>query len=131
MESESSSLLRASDSAAAAAAAAGGRLGVYGRVQQFLHSDLAKETWVVLSTPSFIVVVVQGFLGSMPWGAFAFATLYLQLQGWSDMSASAIMAMFSGADAVGAFLGGVVGDWAAVSYSTGLYMLYCMLLKTL
>ena len=31
------------------------------------------------------------------------------------MSASAIMAMFSGADALGAFLGGVVGDWAAVS----------------
>ncbi|WIA43486.1 hypothetical protein OEZ86_009949 [Tetradesmus obliquus] len=78
-----------------------------------LRSPLAAEVWVVLSTPSFIVVVVQGFLGSMPWSAFAFTTLFLQLQGWSDFAASAAMAAFSAADALGALLGGAVGDWAA------------------
>lgn len=52
----------------------------------------------------------------MPWGAFAFTTLYLQLQGWSDAAASSIMALFSAADAAGAFLGGVVGDWAAARF---------------
>ncbi len=52
----------------------------------------------------------------MPWAAFAFTTLYLQLQGWSDAAASTMLAMFSASDAVGAFLGGVVGDWAAARY---------------
>jgi hypothetical protein len=52
----------------------------------------------------------------MPWSAFAFTTLFLQLQGWSDAAASGIMALFSGADAIGAFLGGAVGDWAAARF---------------
>jgi sugar phosphate permease len=49
----------------------------------------------------------------MPWAAMNFTTLFLQLQGWSDAAASSIMALFAAADAVGAFLGGVVGDLAA------------------
>jgi MFS family permease len=52
----------------------------------------------------------------MPWSAFAFATLYFQLQGWSDATASAIIAVFAGSDAIGAFLGGAVGDWAAARF---------------
>lgn len=54
-ESERSSLLRDATGTAAAA----GRLGLYGQLQQFMRSDLVQETWVVLSTPSFIVVVIQ------------------------------------------------------------------------
>jgi hypothetical protein len=59
---------------------------------------------------------MQGFLGSMPWSAFAFTTLFLQLQGWSDAAASGVMALFSGAHAIGAFLGVAVGDWAAARF---------------
>lgn len=50
-ESESGSLLRGR--------AAAGPAGLIDRLQQFLRSNLARETWVVLSTPSFMVVVVQ------------------------------------------------------------------------
>eukprot|EP00882_Tetradesmus_deserticola_P015619 GHRQ01016644.1.p1 GENE.GHRQ01016644.1~~GHRQ01016644.1.p1 ORF type:complete len:356 (+),score=119.42 GHRQ01016644.1:332-1399(+) len=93
-----------------------GQHGVVAAVRAALRTPLAAEVWVVLSTPSFIVVVVQGFLGSTPWGALAFTTLFLQLQGWSDAAASGVMALFAGADAVGAFVGGAVGDWAAARF---------------
>lgn len=49
-ESESHSLLRGGSA---------GPAGMVARLQQFLRSALASEMWVVLSTPSFLVVVVQ------------------------------------------------------------------------
>lgn len=76
------------------------------QLQNLTHYNL-KFTSITLS------YCLQGFLGSMPWSAFAFTTLFLQLQGWSDFAASAAMAAFSAADALGALLGGAVGDWAA------------------
>ena len=41
-------------------------------------------------------VVMQGILGSTPWNALVFLTLYFQLIGMSDFAASALMALFLG-----------------------------------
>ena len=38
----------------------------------------------------------QGIVGSIPWTALVFFTLYLQLLGMSDFAASVLMALFLG-----------------------------------
>jgi hypothetical protein len=76
-------------------------------------SSLLSDAKRVCSVPSFLVVVAQGVLGSTPWSALAFMTLYLQLRGWPDASAAAVLAAFSAASAVGSVLGGFAGDAAA------------------
>lgn len=55
----------------------------------------------------------QGVMGSIPWNALLFFTLYLQLIGMSDFSASMLVSLFFGAVALGNLLGGWVGDRAA------------------
>ena len=55
-------------------------------------------------------------MGSVPWSALVFLTLYFQLLGMSDLQASALNALFLAANALGALLGGFVGDRAAARY---------------
>lgn len=63
--------------------------------------------------PTFRVIIFQGILGSTPWNALVFLTVYLQLIGFSDVSASVVNSCFLAGAALGGFLGGFVGDWAA------------------
>ena len=53
---------------------------------------------------------MQGIVGSTPWNAMVFFTLWLQLLGFSDYSASLLMALFAGGCAVGSALGGFLGN---------------------
>ena len=76
-------------------------------------SDALAALRAVSAIPSFRVVVGQGVLGSMPWNALVFATLWMQLLGFSDVSAGAIAALFAAAVACGNLLGGFLGDAAA------------------
>ena len=55
-------------------------------------------------------------MGSTPWNALVFLTLYLQLLGMSDAASSGLMAVFLGGTALGGLLGGWVGDKAAARY---------------
>ena len=52
---------------------------------------------------------VQGIVGSMPWNAMVFITLWLQLLGFSDFAASLLMALFALGSALGGLLGGAIG----------------------
>ncbi len=52
-------------------------------------------------------------MGTIPWNALVFLTLYMQLMGMSDLDASMLMSLFLGATALGGLLGGWVGDAAA------------------
>ena len=51
---------------------------------------------LTLGMPAF-----QGIVGSTPWNAMVFFTLYLQLLGMSDLAASSLMAIFLGGTALG------------------------------
>ena len=44
-----------------------------------------------------IILHTQGIVGSVPWTALVFLTLYLQLLGMTDFAASVLMAVFLGA----------------------------------
>ena len=54
--------------------------------------------------------MVQGIVGSTPWNAMVFFTLWLQLLGFTDYSASVLMALFAGGCAIGSALGGYLGE---------------------
>lgn len=53
---------------------------------------------------------LQGVVGSTPWNAMVFFTLWLQLLGFTDYSASLLMAIFAGGCALGSALGGFLGE---------------------
>ena len=52
-------------------------------------------------------------MGTIPWNALVFLTLYFQLMGMSDFHASMLMSLFLGSVAFGGLLGGFIGDEAA------------------
>lgn len=53
--------------------------------------------------------LAQGIVGSIPWNALVFFTLWLQLLGFTDFVASLLMAVFAGGCALGQLLGGMLG----------------------
>ena len=73
----------------------------------------------VLRVPSFRVLVAQGVVGSMPWQALLYSTLYLQLLGFPDATAGGLSAAFAAACAAGGLLGGALGDAAARVWPDG------------
>jgi hypothetical protein len=67
----------------------------------------------VAKIPTFQVIIFQGILGSTPWNALVFLTVYLQLIGFSNFQASLGLSFFQAGAALGGAVGGAVGDWAA------------------
>lgn len=75
--------------------------------------DTLSSIWFVLRIPTFIILILQGFVGSIPWIAAAtYTTLFLQLIGMSDVKASVIQGLFLCGDGLGGLLGGYLGDKA-------------------
>mmetsp|Transcript_80803 Transcript_80803/g.215662 ORF Transcript_80803/g.215662 Transcript_80803/m.215662 type:complete len:468 (-) Transcript_80803:47-1450(-) len=59
---------------------------------------------------SFLVLVLQGVAGAIPWNGFSFVPLYLQTSGYTDTQAGLIMLLGGSGGVVGSYLGGVLGD---------------------
>ena len=53
---------------------------------------------------------MQGIVGTMPWVAMGFSTLYLQLLGFSDLNSAILVAVFSFGCSLGSFGGGYIGE---------------------
>ena len=75
-------------------------------------ASMWRDLKLVLCVPTFVIIVLQGIAGSMPWTAMGFSTLYLQTQGFSDFKAGLVASAFSLGCAIGSALGGVFGDAA-------------------
>ncbi|WIA08614.1 hypothetical protein OEZ85_008043 [Tetradesmus obliquus] len=98
--------------AAAAAAAAGdgdSPVDVRGRFKGRKRGVVADICWM-LQIRTFQAIVLQGIVGCFPWQAMVFFTLWLQLTGFNDTTASLLVATFGAGVAGGALLGGAVGD---------------------
>ncbi|KAG2426257.1 hypothetical protein HXX76_013015 [Chlamydomonas incerta] len=72
-----------------------------------------RRLWRMLTTPTFLIIILQGIVGSTPWNALVFLTLYFQLLGFSDAAASGLVALFGAGAAAGSLLGGWLGDRVA------------------
>jgi predicted MFS family arabinose efflux permease len=97
---------------AAAGRAAGGRSQLSGATLRRLAGEMA----AVARVPTFCIIVAQGIVGSVPYAALVFLTLYLQLAGLSDGAAAAVTAAFLVGGGLGGLLGGRVGDAAAARW---------------
>lgn len=75
-----------------------------------------KDVRWMLSIRTFQFIIAQGVVGSTPWNAMIFFTLWLQLLGFSDFTASGLVATFHMGCAIGAFLGGSIGDRMSVRF---------------
>eukprot|EP01025_Chloroclados_australasicus_P021392 TRINITY_DN224_c2_g1_i2.p1 TRINITY_DN224_c2_g1~~TRINITY_DN224_c2_g1_i2.p1 ORF type:complete len:531 (+),score=44.75 TRINITY_DN224_c2_g1_i2:400-1992(+) len=80
---------------------------------------LWKDVKAVIMVPTFIIIILQGIVGSFPWNALVYLTLYLQLAGMSDFMASFLNSWFLGCTAVGGLIGGFVGDLASLRFPKG------------
>ncbi|GMN33737.1 hypothetical protein TIFTF001_004312 [Ficus carica] len=72
--------------------------------------DLMKETKSVIRIPSFRIIVAQGVSGSFPWSAMSFATMWLELIGFSHEKTAFLWTSFIVACSIGGLFGGMMGD---------------------
>jgi len=85
---------------------------VVGGLREGLHLALSKAKHA-FAIPTFLLVVLQGLFGLVPWNAMSFYTLWLQLIGLSDTASGAITGCQALGVCFGNVLGGLLGDWAA------------------
>ncbi|XP_030527632.2 uncharacterized protein LOC115738955 isoform X1 [Rhodamnia argentea] len=75
--------------------------------------NLVKEAKLVMRIPSFQIIVAQGVSGSFPWSALTFATMWLELIGFTHITTAFLMTMFIVAASLGGLFGGWMGDMLA------------------
>lgn len=87
----------------------------------FLNKGINEEKYSVkmshfkqiLSTKTFLVIVSQGMVGSLPWSAFGFIILWFQYIGLDDFTAALSFGIVAIGAAFGNLFGGVIGDRVA------------------
>ncbi|KAI4345234.1 hypothetical protein L6164_012376 [Bauhinia variegata] len=72
--------------------------------------DMMKEAKSVIGIPSFQIIVAQGVFGSFPWSGLQFATLWLELIGFSHLTTATLWTLFVIAGSIGSVFGGWMGD---------------------
>lgn len=73
----------------------GGGIAAIARAFVARGREMATDVGKVLRVPTFIIIVVQGIVGSMPWTALSFLTLYLQMRGFEPVPAATVRFFFS------------------------------------
>ena len=72
------------------------------------------DSWVamksVMKVKTFQIIVLQGIIGSLPWTAIVFFTMWFELIGFDNRSSAALNSLFAIGCASGALLGGVLAD---------------------
>ncbi|XBJ12252.1 hypothetical protein VPH35_016813 [Triticum aestivum] len=72
--------------------------------------ELLRDARAVIAVPTFQVIVAQGVAGLIAWSGLNFATMWLELMGFTHWETSIITGLYLFATALGALFGGVVGD---------------------
>ncbi|XP_024628508.1 uncharacterized protein [Medicago truncatula] len=86
--------------------------------------DLIKEAKSVIKIPSFQIIVAQGVFGSFPWSGLSFATLWLELIGFSHGTTAILWTFFIVSASFGSLFGGWFGDYLSLRLpNTGRIML--------
>ncbi|XP_078430382.1 major facilitator superfamily protein [Wolffia australiana] len=73
----------------------------------------------VAKVRSFQIIALQGIVGSFPWTAMVFLTMWFELIGFDNRTAAGLISLLAMGCAVGAFLGGYLGDRVSGSFSRG------------
>ncbi|XP_072957789.1 uncharacterized protein [Typha angustifolia] len=72
------------------------------------------ESWFamrsVMKVHTFQIIVLQGMVGSLPWTAIVFFTMWFELIGFDNKSSAALISLFAIGCSTGSLLGGVIAD---------------------
>ncbi|KAI3945381.1 hypothetical protein MKW92_029588 [Papaver armeniacum] len=72
------------------------------------------ESWRAMKTvmrlKTFQFIVLQGIVGSLPWTAMVFFTMWFELIGFDHKKTAALLSLFAIGCAMGSLLGGLIGD---------------------
>ncbi|CAL5074582.1 unnamed protein product [Urochloa decumbens] len=79
-------------------------------------AEMVEEAKFVVRIPTFQIFVAQGVSGTFPWSALSFASMWLELKGFSHGVTAVLMTIFWVASSLGGLLGGKMGDFLAVRY---------------
>ncbi|CAN6295944.1 unnamed protein product [Urochloa humidicola] len=83
-------------------------------------ADFFREAKDVARVPTFLVLVTQDVIGSLPWSAFNFFSMWQELIGFTHLQTSAVTAAASLANVFGGLFAGYAGDALARRFpSTG------------
>jgi len=80
-----------------------------------LH-DLVQGSRQIFGVRTFQIIVAQGIAGSFPWAAMAFAAMWLELLGFSNVATAVLLGIFAVFNAGGSLFGGWFGDKLAYLY---------------
>lgn len=76
--------------------------------------SLWSESWTaikaVTKVKTFQVIVLQGLVGSLPWTAMVFFTMWFELIGFDHNASAALLSVFAIGTSGGNLLGGVIAD---------------------
>lgn len=76
----------------------------------FTVSQLISEIRQVFSSPSILIIMFQGVIGTIPWVAMSYTTLFFQQIGFTPTQVTLLIFLFTIATGFGGFIGGVIGD---------------------
>lgn len=69
-----------------------------------------KATKAVIKVKTFQIIVLQGIVGTLPWTAMVFFTMWFELIGFSHSSSAALLSLFAIGCAAGSLIGGIIAD---------------------
>ncbi|KAH7675365.1 Major facilitator protein [Dioscorea alata] len=95
------------------------RAELVGKGNAISHS-VWRESWAatraVIKVRTFQIIVLQGIVGSLPWRAMVFFTMWFELIGFDNNSAAGLISLFAIGCAMGSFIGGLIADRISRNY---------------
>jgi MFS family permease len=81
--------------------------------------DFLTEAKSVMRISTFQIIVAQGVMGSFPWYALSFLSMWFELIGFSHGYTAFLVTLFSVATSLGGLFGGRMGDFLARHFPNG------------
>ncbi|XP_021757942.1 uncharacterized protein LOC110722975 [Chenopodium quinoa] len=82
----------------------------YGGSSKSVWNESLIAMKAVMKVQTFRVIVLQGLMGSLPWTAMVFFTMWFELIGFDHNSSAGLLSLFAFGTASGALLGGMIAD---------------------
>nr|KYP66718.1 hypothetical protein KK1_013024 [Cajanus cajan] len=78
--------------------------------------DSWAATKAVIKVQTFQIIVLQGIIGSLPWTAMVFFTMWFELIGFDNNTSATLLSLFAIGCAMGSFIGGSIADQLSQVY---------------
>lgn len=84
------------------------------RGRDSVSGSIWAESWIamkaVMKVQTFQIIVLQGLVGSLPWTAMVFFTMWFELIGFDHQQAATLLSLFGAGCSFGSLMGGIIAD---------------------